>query len=229
MAYQTSRTADELSANPENFKVQAYQTLAQQVYPWDLPFDLWIEEARAYLEQLGVKRYELMETFHKEAPPSELTDIAIASEYLGMTTAERAIISGVFPNKEPWEFWGLDKTDAIPDPADSTNTVQGSWIDILSRVHVFLKRSGLAYQELLDLLDTKFINANQALRIDTLASVKPEDRDTCDPGKLMIVSLNQAALDRMQRALPSIRAAPSAHSSYRRQSRDVAQTGLDDG
>src|SRR3989440_1339535 len=198
VAYQTSWTADELSANPENFKVQAYQTLAQQVYPWDLPFDLWIEEARAYLEQLGVKRYELMETFHKEAPPSELTDIAIASEYLGMTTAERAIISGVFPNKEPWEFWGLDKTDAIPDPADSTNTVQGSWIDILSRVHVFLKRSGLAYQELLDLLDTKFINANQALRIDTLASVKPEDRDTCDPGKLMIVSLNQAALDRMQ-------------------------------
>jgi hypothetical protein len=197
VAYQTSWTADELGANPEHFDLQAYETLAQQVYPWDLPFDLWIEEARAYLEQLGVQRYELMETFHKEAPPSELTDIAIAGEYLGMTTAERAIITGVYP-KEPWEFWGLDKTDAIPDPANNTNTIQGSWIDILSRVHVFLKRSGLAYQELLDLLDTKFIHANQALRIDTLASVKPEDRDTCDPGKLMIVSLNQATLDRMQ-------------------------------
>src|SRR5579859_154561 len=84
---QTTWTAEELSANPEHINSGAYSTLAKQVYPWDLPFDLAAEEARVYLEQLGVRRDQLMEAF-------QIDESVIAGEYLGMTLLEQAIITG---------------------------------------------------------------------------------------------------------------------------------------
>ncbi len=193
---QTSWTPEELSANPEYINEKAYDELRQQVYPFDLPLDLWVEEARAYLEHLGVKRHELMEIFHKKAPPAQLTDIDIASEYLGLTPTEWKIIGGT-ALQEPWKFWGLaEKDNPIPHPIDSNKTIKVGWIEALARVSVFLQRSGLSYQELDELLKTKFINPDNNLNIE---STDPNEKDTCDPAKLKITNLTKDTLTKTHR------------------------------
>ena len=155
--YQTTGTADELSANPEHFNKSAYNKLSEEIYPWNLPFDLWTEEARTYLDHLGVSRYNLLQTFQKNGENPTPNDLVLASEYLGLTTKEQEIITGSFPS-EPWQYWGLKKEDTLSDPTDPGKTISGNWVELLRRVPIFLEKSGLTYKELDELLNTRFIN-----------------------------------------------------------------------
>ncbi|MBI4488142.1 MAG: hypothetical protein HY694_03575 [Deltaproteobacteria bacterium] len=168
---QTDGTAEELSVNPEHVNGDAYDTLASQVYPWNLPLNLWVEEARAYLGHLGVNRYELMETFQRRdgGQEGDPTDTEIASEYLGLTTVERNIITDavINPPREQWQFYGY-ATDEVSDPENPNDLV--NWVDDLSRVPVFLKRSGLSYFELLELLAMKFINPVGVIDVEPKSS-----------------------------------------------------------
>jgi len=91
---QTGGTAEELSANPEHINPEAYNKLANAVFPWSLPLNLWAEEARVYLNHLDVHRSEMMETFYKGTPLTTLADPAIAMEYLELTMFEWQIITG---------------------------------------------------------------------------------------------------------------------------------------
>ena len=49
-----------LDAQPEYLNPKAYEILREAEYPFDLPFDLWLEEGRRYLTQMGIARDELM-------------------------------------------------------------------------------------------------------------------------------------------------------------------------
>lgn len=91
---QTSGTAAELSANPEHINPAAYNYLASAVYPWSLPLNRWVEEARVYLDHLGVHRYEVLETLFQGTASDALTDKDIVAEYLGLTMFERQILTG---------------------------------------------------------------------------------------------------------------------------------------
>jgi hypothetical protein len=161
---QTSWSAKELKANPEHTHIGAYNKLRTAVYPWSLPFNLPIEEARVYLRHLAVRRYDLLNIFMREASLKQ--KYAVAYEYLGLTTEEAAIINGstiggwTATNPGPWDFWGLSEDDNdIPDPVDSSvDNAQGTWVEVLKRVSIFLQRSGLSYRELLNLLDTRYLN-----------------------------------------------------------------------
>ena len=94
VAYQTGGTPQELAANPEHINAAAYQTLRGAVFPANLPLDLWWEEARVYLGQLGVERDALMTTLWTGSPIEAATDLAIITERLGFTTVERELITG---------------------------------------------------------------------------------------------------------------------------------------
>src|SRR5690606_11129354 len=59
--YQTTGTAAELRAFPANVRADAWNTLRAASFPLDAAFDLWEEEARVFLDHLGVPRHELME------------------------------------------------------------------------------------------------------------------------------------------------------------------------
>jgi hypothetical protein len=104
------------------------------VHPFTLPFDLFEEEARVYLNHLGVPRFELLELFTAD---QEL----IARERLGLTQRAWNIIIGTAldPVVPLAGFWGLTSTST------------------LSQVPVFLKQSGLTFEELRELLATAYL------------------------------------------------------------------------
>jgi Tc toxin complex TcA C-terminal TcB-binding domain/ABC toxin N-terminal region/Neuraminidase-like domain/Concanavalin A-like lectin/glucanases superfamily len=55
----------------------AYTTLSTEAHPWNLPYSLWQEQARTYLEHLGVPRHALMDAFSKGFKPADVPDCAM--------------------------------------------------------------------------------------------------------------------------------------------------------
>jgi hypothetical protein len=200
---QTFLSAAELRANPEYTNDNAYSALRQECFPLTLPFDLWYLQARTYLNHLGVAHPRLCELFQqKQADDVTLspTDVQIDSAWLGITETERAILNGSLPGKQPWEFWGLAETaNNIPNPenpADPTENVSGTWINVLSSVNVMLHRSGLTYKELLQLLDMKYVNADGSI---TVLDTADSNAANCDTSKFTILNLTADALNRTHR------------------------------
>ncbi len=185
---QTSWTSDELRANPEHVNDAAYAVLRQALYPWNLPLNLPVEEIRIYLRHLGLRRYDVMQTFFRSTPV-DLEDETIANEQLGLTKEEAEIITGVKTGDGPWDFWGLKQTgNEIEDLTDGTAPpAEGDWDVVLKRVSIFLQQSGLSYRELLELLSSFFINpAVTNGRTLGIASTDPADTATCNLSKLEI-------------------------------------------
>ncbi|MFQ5692931.1 MAG: hypothetical protein ACE5IM_07815, partial [Nitrospinota bacterium] len=185
---QTRATEAELAANPEHTKPGAYDPLREAVFPGRLPFDLWTEEARIYLDHLGVSRADLMKTFQKPGPAP--SDAAIAAERLGLTLAERLIVTAQYAALEPgsppekWEFWGYPKVGP------------GPWVAETSNLRTFMKKAALTYDETIEILKTRFINPDGSLQIVPEPGA-PEH--TCDTSKLVIDNIDDNALDRVQR------------------------------
>ncbi len=140
---QTFGSTEELEASPRHGNLPAYRKLADAVYGWDLPFDLGAAQARAYLDQLGVTRTALMAAF---LAPGAAADVAIAAESIGLTTLQRLIITEKTQHVLA-DFWGG------VDPAP------------LKAVPTILQKSGLSYEELIELLATRFVNPNLTLVI----------------------------------------------------------------
>src|SRR5215216_6399181 len=83
--FQTRRSTEELQAYPEHLNPAAYAILRESIYPWTLPFDLWTEEIRVYLDQLGTTRADLIQTLRPPASSSDTSALAIPREVLGLT------------------------------------------------------------------------------------------------------------------------------------------------
>jgi hypothetical protein len=201
--HQTFLSAAELRANPEYTNPGAYNKLKQEVFPLNLPLDLWRLQVCAYLKHLGVPQSRLLELFQqKQADDLTLSpsDLQIDCAWLGITETERKILTGTLPGKQPWDFWGVAETgNNIPNPntpADTTTNLTGTWIKVLSSVDVMLNRSGLEYKDLLQLLDMKFVNPTGNIFIfDTADS----NAANCDTSKFTLHNLDADALNRMHR------------------------------
>jgi hypothetical protein len=175
----TTATEDELRAAPEVlYPVQfeaAYQHLAAAVFPFDLPFYLFVDEARIYLEHLGVPRHRLVEVLQGPAglpQPAPLGwDDWIAAERLGMSLATRAIVVGPSPGQA---FWGLG----------------ASWLFLLAKVPTFLERSGLSFDALRELLATRY-----ATGIELTSALG------CDVNDFELAGIDGVAMERMHRFL----------------------------
>lgn len=205
---QTSWSAKELKANPEHTHRDAYNSLRQAVYPWRQPFNLPIEEARLYLRHLTVQRHELLAVFLRGATPDPESNYQVACEYLGLTPEEASIISGsttggpTNPGSNPgaWNFWGLTETsNYVPDPVDgSAGEAQGDWGSVLRRVSIFLQRSGLSYRELLNLLDTYYVNPRNVdgpnERTLGIVSTDGTNPMTCNTAKLALYAVGDDPL-----------------------------------
>lgn len=226
---QAKGSAAERAASPQYFNVNAYSRLARAVYPWSLPFSLWWEEARAYLGHLGVPRHLIMERFRPGERRAILGDAAIACDYLGLfdeaetdnagavvhhgtapiiTGVRTADPSAAAASRGPWNLWGfpaeyLTLENSLVVPSDSTRRITGgNWLAVLrDRVDVFLHQSGLKYKELLDLLDTHFVNpfAGNARAIRIVSDDPVNNPGTCETNRLRLEGLDLAAAVRVMR------------------------------
>ncbi len=202
---QTFLSADELVANPAYTNQDAYNKLAQQVFPLNLPFDLWLIQVRAYLQHLGMPQPHLLELFQQKLADNVTlapTDLQVACAWLQISETERKIMNGTLAGKQSWDFWGLAQTgNVVPNPnnpADATENVAGTWLDVLSHVDILLHRSALSYTDLLQALDITAINPKGDI---TIFDTADNNAASCDTSKFTLQNLTADALDRLHRFL----------------------------
>lgn len=140
-------TAEELRANPQNVNIQAYSELSTAKYPFTLPFHQPLDVIRTYSGHLGVSRYEAMKAINPIIPDPDplLVAASIAMESLRISPEEYAILI-LTETMDVYLYYGY------------TSIAQ---LDRLSFVLEFLKRSGVAYTDLIELVKTQFINPYQ--------------------------------------------------------------------
>ncbi|MFI6504874.1 neuraminidase-like domain-containing protein [Nonomuraea typhae] len=192
---QTIGSAAEVRANPEHLNLEAYRKLAGEVFPFALPFDLASEQTRGYLGQLGLPQERLFTLFGQTMPDGTVstpTPAQIDCALLGVGDAERQIVTGALPGRQPWEFWGLAETgNTIPHPDDPAQVVTGTWLEVLAKVPVMLHRAELSYRDLLQLLDTRYADPAQ--------NVAVAEREGCDTSAFTVSGLNADVLGRIHR------------------------------
>jgi hypothetical protein len=181
---QTSGSAEERAANPEHLNSKAYDVLADAVFPWVVPLNLWAETARAYLGYLRVNRDALMAALAPSGAMAAGLTIAINSEALKLTTLERQIIAGT-TGRPLSDFWG------------SASPPNATWAVDLAIVRNFENASGLLYADILVLLASRYVNPPGAAM--NIQSIDPIDPLTTDTTKLQITNLTTDGLDRAHR------------------------------
>lgn len=174
---QTHLSAAELNAAPEYVNGDAYDTLAISHISFGLPFDIYQERGNSLLEIVGIERADLMDTLGNTAGPDAPSKAAV---YLKISPAERTLV--VTPDTTTAGQAVYWSTGALP------------LLPTLQEVDVFLKKSGLSYVDLQQLLNQSFVNPGNNLFIQHLDN-------TCDTAKKIIANLDEAALDRMHRFL----------------------------
>ncbi|HEX4817117.1 MAG TPA: neuraminidase-like domain-containing protein [Nonomuraea sp.] len=194
-ARQTFGTAAEVRANPEYLNVEAYFKLAGEVFPFTLPFDLFYEQCRGYLGQLGVSQHRLFELYGQSAADGATvpTPVQVGCALLGINDTLRQVLTGTLPFRQPWDFWGLAESgNVIPNPDVPGQMVTGTWIEVLGKVPVLLHRTRLTYRDLIQLLETRYVDPARTVSI----TVPKAD---CDVSTHTVIGLTTDVLDRIQR------------------------------
>lgn len=186
--FNTKASADELRAYPQYVNPKAYLKLRAARYPLALPFDLFAEEVRATFRKINLWRWDLMRTLRGPAAPNNPLDSDIAAEYFGISTDpaaafdEKRLILEADPTAAgQQELWG------------ELGNIR--WLRTVANVKNFLRKTGLEYNELLALLDLKFINPTGDMHIDFGGN------PGCDTDKQYIEPLDADKLDRIHRFL----------------------------
>jgi hypothetical protein len=203
--------------SPQYLNAHAYDRLANAVYPWSLPFNRPLLEARVGLAASNSNLAEVLEAFGPGTPEQRRRRVEVVRERLGLSPVDAALVTWTQPAGDPqlqldapWRHWGFTAATAsdenpVPDPADRTTPITaGDWVDLLaSRLDVFMDRSQLVIEEVLALLDTRYVNpAHPVLaghRVIELVSTDAADPATCRTRSLSLRDLDEAALIRMVR------------------------------
>lgn len=176
LLHQTLLSSDEISANPEYVNIPAYNQLKTAQRPFTLPFDFFEMEGEMYLEQLGVPKTDLIAAFVNQhdisGPPSD-SQLSQAYGYLKVNEAERALIFQEDLINQA-NYWGT---------LASGTTV---------KVDDFEQATGLAYGDIVNLLESAFINPSQ----DTVIE---HDDLSCDTDKQHLTNLTPTKFDRFHR------------------------------
>ncbi len=138
----TVPSADELAAQPEvlypSEHIAAYTALEAAVFPMHLPFHLWQEEARIYLDHLQVSRAELLELLASDAAGPNARHLALER----LRTAARQYDIIALPTLAVINYWGLT-----------------SWPGSVLASMV-MEKTALSYDELRELFATQYCFSN---------------------------------------------------------------------
>ena len=142
-------TSEELRANPQNLNMDAYEILSDEVYPFTLPYHQPLDTIRTYSNHLKTSRHDLIEMTRKDTAVA--TDRALAAERLGLSPKDYEILTGR-------KIGGANVNTPVHRYYGYTLATQ---MENAAQVQEFLERSGIAYTDLVDLLETNFINPNR--------------------------------------------------------------------
>ena len=120
----------------EEVYVRLQKSVGEFGGPRYLPFDLWVSELRLYLKQTGVSRVEIMERVGRRCRAD------LAEESLELP---RGFVRLDFPGTATPREWGF-----------STDASQSFAVD-LAGVPVFLRKTGLSYAQLEELLACPYV------------------------------------------------------------------------
>ncbi|WP_136667959.1 neuraminidase-like domain-containing protein [Flavobacterium sp. H122] len=173
-------TSSELLAEPQHTEYQAYCILKNEVYPFTLPYHQPINASRIYLDYLGTNRYEVIHKFRKNnvSNDTELTKLkdealngASDAEFLNITKEEYIILTKecfeskalmnklknkTFTDSEYEELIGVRSVGEYYGYDDDAAMLSDNGLTLIKKE--FLRRTGIDYFNLVDLLRTEFIN-----------------------------------------------------------------------
>ncbi len=172
LAYDTgTATTAELTAEPQNILPQVYNTtLKQALFPLDLPFDLWIETVRGFLNYFKTPLAQVLATLRPVDALELFTDAnnypyyraQIFAENLGLSPSDYEVLTGTASGLSPVTT-NWFKLYGYPSAAAALNGT--ATLDPLSSAENLAQVLGLTYQQLTDLLETGFLNPGLYLLI----------------------------------------------------------------
>gem|GEM_PF-3915429 len=200
IAYQSTARDRDLAVRPQHRNPRTYKSFlarAGAVYPWTLPYDIDLAEARYLLSAAGIGRGTLMQAALPQA--DEARRVALAMERLGITRTELALATSVATDADVWANWGLDVRGVSATIRDGFDEVEktGTPLHLLSTVSILIQQARLTFVELLWLLQSEFINPDLAASISI-----PDDATAgaeCDPTRLVLTGSSASLFDRMHR------------------------------
>lgn len=152
-------TTAELLAEPQNVIKEAYKKLDAACYPLTLPFDRWLETARAFCNYFETPLHRLLEVFR---PTDALFDItkaydraAIFLEALGLSPAEAKLFTDPNPLTAWYALYGF--TSEAEATTVATDAETGQRID-LNSAKALSRRLGVSYKEITEIIQTGFVN-----------------------------------------------------------------------
>ncbi|MEO8763602.1 MAG: neuraminidase-like domain-containing protein [Ginsengibacter sp.] len=122
----------------------AYQLLSSACYPFTLPYHQPLDITRTYLSKLKTSYSELLEIF---APKDNAVELRLIKEYLNMSEEEYSLLSQFKIGNKGFEVFNLYGFNTSAD-----------FESAIYAVAEFLKRAGLQYAELINILQTEFVN-----------------------------------------------------------------------
>lgn len=152
-------TPEELLASPQfgytEASVEAYKILAAAHFPPSLPFHQPLENLRRYFDRFEAPLPEVMEALHKDdslerANANEYGWRDILMEELCLSRAEYALLTD--------RTLTLRQLYGYPAATPLDDVLSG-----LSNVKAFTQRIGITYEDIIEILKTRFINPNSTL------------------------------------------------------------------
>ena len=132
-----AKTAD-LLADPQFMQAEAYVKTKAEIYPWSLPFDMPLAAMRLLFEVWDTTLADALEVFGDAA--------GARRERLGLNGAEYQILTEVSFHALP-EYFGEPAATSI----DALNTA-------VAVAKTFCRRVDVSYEELAEILQTRFVN-----------------------------------------------------------------------
>ncbi len=164
-AYNTAENSSaELQAEPQNLHKEAYKKLADQIYPFTLPYHRPLDVIRTYFDHLDTSRYELMKSF--QTKDNEANQRALDAEALKLSPLEYALITGQ-------AFNGSSSNITV----DKAYGLDGGDIKSLLNVQEFLDQTGTSYDDLIALVKTRFINRHKEV-LEFLERLREKTHDS---------------------------------------------------
>jgi hypothetical protein len=138
---------------PREYVHWAYEPLQFRRYPWVFPFSLDDSETDAWLDRLKTSRREIIDSY---AGSARWTELDAACAVLGITNVERQRLMSA--TTDSWIDWGF--AAAMVRNPDGFNH---QWFMDLRVVSEFRHRARISHVELLQLLDTPFVQSAPGL------------------------------------------------------------------